>query len=98
MEGKKESCSEGNIKIKDSEADHVDHDDHKCSEEPELGLSLEKLNLGPKKKKLLVMNLNGFLLHRAHPLAKNGIPKSRAPDYEYRNFYRNIYLNSNIHF
>jgi len=53
MEAKKESCSYGNVRIKDSEADHVDHDDHK----QELCLSLEKLNLAPKKKKLLIMNL-----------------------------------------
>ncbi|CAJ2632439.1 unnamed protein product [Trifolium pratense] len=57
MEAEKKSCS---ITIKD------DHDDHKdSSEEQELSLSIEKLNLVvPKKKKLLVMNLNGFLLHR----------------------------------
>jgi len=59
-------------KISESKTQKVDHDDHK----QELCLSLEKLNLAPKKKKLLVMNLNGFLLHRAYLLAKNGIPKS----------------------
>lgn len=82
MEAKKESCSDGNIKIKDSEADHDDHDDHKS---PELDLSLEKLNLGPKKK-LLIMNLNGFLLHRARVTDKKAIPKSRTADYKYRYF------------
>ncbi|GAU16014.1 hypothetical protein TSUD_338850 [Trifolium subterraneum] len=60
MEAEKKSCS---ITTKD---DHDDNDDHKdSSEEQDLSLSLEKLNLVvPKKKKLLVMNLNGFLLHR----------------------------------
>jgi hypothetical protein len=94
MEAKKESCSEENIKIKDSEADHVDHDDHK----PELSLSLEKLNLAPKKKKLLVLNLNGFLSTWLILLLRMEFLKSRAPDHEYLNFYRNIYLNSIIHF
>jgi len=75
MDAKKKSCSDGNIKIKDSEAVHVDHHVDKCSEELELGLSLEKLNLSPKKK-LLIMNINGFLLHRAHVSDKKAIPKS----------------------
>jgi len=65
--------------------------DAKGSEEPELGLSLEKLNLGPKKK-LLIMNLNGFLLHRAHVRDKKAIPKSRTVDYKYRYFLRNTFL------
>ncbi|PNY05314.1 NLI interacting factor-like phosphatase [Trifolium pratense] len=57
MEAEKKSCS---ITIKDDRDDHKD-----SSEEQELSLSIEKLNLVvPKKKKLLVMNLNGFLLHR----------------------------------
>ncbi|WJX79424.1 hypothetical protein P8452_62544 [Trifolium repens] len=60
MEAEKKSCS---ITTKD---DHDNNDDHKdSSEEQESSLSLEKLNLVEhKKKKLLVMNLNGFLLHR----------------------------------
>jgi len=88
MDAKKKSCSDGNIKIKDSEADHVDHDDHK----PELGLSLEKLNLGPKKK-LLIMNLNGFLLHRLHVNGDNRpIPTSRTADYKYHCSLRNTFL------
>ena len=92
MEAKKESCSYGNVRIKDSEADHVDHDDHK----QELCLSLEKLNLAPKKKKLLIMNLNGFLLHRCihtyrvtdHGCYPNPILKSRTADKIHLNFLR----------
>jgi len=97
MDAKKKSCSDGNIKIKDSEADHDDHDDETGSEEPDLGLSLEKLNLGPKKK-LLVMNLNGFLLHRIHVADKKAIPKSRTADYKYRYFLRNIFSTQNKNF
>ncbi|XP_050910458.1 uncharacterized protein LOC127125701 isoform X1 [Lathyrus oleraceus] len=62
-----------------------DYDDEKDTQEPELDLSLEKLNLGPKKK-LLIMNLNGFLLHRVHVRDTKGIPKSRTADYKYRYF------------
>ncbi|TKY62046.1 putative FCP1 likey domain-containing protein [Spatholobus suberectus] len=50
-----------------------------------LDLPLEKLNLGPRKK-LLVMNLNGFLLHRVHRSVKNEIPKSRLADGRYRGY------------
>ncbi|KEH24113.1 NLI interacting factor-like phosphatase [Medicago truncatula] len=73
------------MEISKSKTLEADHDDHKSSEEPEFGLSLEKLNLGPKKK-LLIMNLNGFLLHRAHVCDKKAIPKSRTADYKYPYF------------
>jgi hypothetical protein len=81
MDAKKKSCS-----------DHDDHDDDKCSEELELGLSLEKLDFGPKKK-LLIMNINGFLLHRAHVRDKKAIPKARTADY-YKDpyFLRNTFI------
>jgi hypothetical protein len=83
MDAKKKSNSYGKIKLSDSDDDH--DDDSKNLEEPELDLSLEKLNLGPKKK-LLIFNLNGFLLHRVHLRDKKAIPKSRTPDYKYRYF------------
>jgi hypothetical protein len=85
MDAKKKSNSYGKIKLSDSDDDH--DDDSKNLEEPELDLSLEKLNLGPKKK-LLIFNLNGFLLHRVHLRDKKAIPKSRTPDYKYRYFLR----------
>ncbi|KAK2364307.1 Haloacid dehalogenase hydrolase (HAD) superfamily protein [Trifolium repens] len=77
MDAKKESCSYGDINIKD---DHKD-----LSEEQESSLSLENLNLEPKKK-LLVMNLNGFLLHRVHVRDKEALPKSRTDHYKSLNF------------
>ncbi|CAK9320138.1 unnamed protein product [Citrullus colocynthis] len=57
---------------------------NKASEEEEdgneLGLSLEKLNLGPKKK-LLIMGLGGFLCHRVcRRKGSSKIPKHRRPD------------------
>lgn len=45
----------------------------------DFGLSLEKLTLGPRKK-LLVMNLSGLLLHRAFKRDTPRIPKHRRPD------------------
>jgi hypothetical protein len=80
MDAKKESCSYGDINIK--EYDHKD-----LSEEQESSLSLENLNLEPKKK-LLVMNLNGFLLHRVHVRDKEALPKSRTDHYKSLNFLR----------
>lgn len=47
--------------------------------EDDFGLSLEKLNLGPRKK-LLVISPNGVLLHRAHLANKSSIPNARKPD------------------
>jgi hypothetical protein len=92
MEAEKKSCS---ITTKD---DHDNNDDHKdSSEEQESSLSLEKLNLVEhKKKKLLVMNLNGFLLHRLihRHILRDGryVPNpflgSRRADSESGNFLR----------
>uniref|UniRef100_A0A251VT55 Mitochondrial import inner membrane translocase subunit TIM50 n=1 Tax=Helianthus annuus TaxID=4232 RepID=A0A251VT55_HELAN len=46
----------------------------------ELNISLEKLNLGPKKK-LLVLPIGGFLVHRAHRRRPKIIPRNRKPDF-----------------
>ncbi|TKY55835.1 FCP1 likey domain-containing protein [Spatholobus suberectus] len=66
--------------ISDSEDDYEAQD-----KEKELDLPLEKLNLGPKKK-LLVMNLNGLLLHRTNRGNKGEIPRSRRPDWRSGNY------------
>ncbi|KAL2933528.1 hypothetical protein RDABS01_016647 [Bienertia sinuspersici] len=42
--------------------------------------ALEKLNIGPKKNKLIIFNLNGLLIHRAHRLNQSAIPINRIPD------------------
>lgn len=49
------------------------------------GLSLEKLNLGPRKK-LLVLSLGGLLCHRVHRDEASKIPKYRYPDATYGSF------------
>jgi hypothetical protein len=71
MEAEKKSCS---ITTIDS------------SEEQESSLSLEKLNLVEPKKKLLVINLNGFLVHKVHVSDKEALPKSRTDHYKRLNF------------
>ncbi|KAJ0088749.1 hypothetical protein Patl1_32357 [Pistacia atlantica] len=50
--------------------------------EDDVGLSLEKLNLGPKKK-LLVISPSGVLIHRAHLANNSSIPNARTPDAHY---------------
>lgn len=69
-----------------------DEDDHSDAEESkstvdDLALPLEKLNLGPeKKKKLLVIGLGGLLCHRVYRTEKLHIPKHRRPDAAYGNY------------
>ncbi|XP_076949979.1 putative FCP1 homology domain-containing protein C1271.03c [Bidens hawaiensis] len=48
-------------------------------------ISLDRLNLGPKKK-LLVIPLRGILVHRAHCSRPETIPRNRRPDFSYGNF------------
>ncbi|RDY05062.1 hypothetical protein CR513_11138, partial [Mucuna pruriens] len=77
MAGKNKKC----IKFSDSEDDEYEAEDSGTV----LDLPLEKLNIGPRKK-LLVMNCNGLLLHRVHLSVKNEIPKFRPADGHYRSF------------
>nr|KYP70945.1 hypothetical protein KK1_010186 [Cajanus cajan] len=82
MAGKNKKPIYDSVKFSDSE----DEFKYETSDsETELDLYLEKLNLGPKKK-LLVMNLNGLLLHRVHLSKKSEIPESREADGRYRSY------------
>lgn len=55
------------------------------SEAKECGLPLEKLNLGPRKK-LLVLSLGGLLCHRVHRYERANIPSFRYVDASYGSF------------
>ncbi|XP_022143931.1 uncharacterized protein LOC111013724 [Momordica charantia] len=56
-------------------------------EELHLELSLQKLNLGPKKK-LLILGLGGFLCHRVFRYDRSKFPKRRTcPDASYGSFH-----------
>ncbi|KAJ8537701.1 hypothetical protein K7X08_014241 [Anisodus acutangulus] len=61
-----------------------DYEDEKNTAEKELDLTLEKLNLGPKKK-LLVLNLGGLLVHRVHRRNRFNV-QSYEPDLICGNF------------
>nr|GFC81747.1 hypothetical protein [Tanacetum cinerariifolium] len=65
----------------------IDKDDHEDEKETgtDLGISLEKLSLGPNKK-LLVLPLGGFVVHRAHRRRPNTFPKKSRPDFVSGNF------------
>lgn len=74
--------------------DIVASDDSRNSHEEEqeenetkidLGISLDKLTLGPKKK-LLVIPLAGIIVHRGHIRSPATIPKNRRPDFSYGKF------------
>ncbi|CAH1442077.1 unnamed protein product [Lactuca virosa] len=51
----------------------------------DVGFSLDKLSLGPKKK-LLVIPLGGLIVHRAHVRERFTLPKNRRPDLSYGKF------------
>ncbi|XP_071690658.1 uncharacterized protein [Rutidosis leptorrhynchoides] len=51
----------------------------------DIDISMDKLNLGPKKK-LLVIPLGGIIVHRAHISRPSTILKNRRPDLSYGNF------------
>ncbi|KAJ9559176.1 hypothetical protein OSB04_013790 [Centaurea solstitialis] len=51
----------------------------------DLGICLDKLNRG-RKKKLLVIPLAGMIVHRAHRLGRTAFPKNRRPDFAVGNF------------
>lgn len=66
-------------------ADNSEDDEYaseKDSEQTELSSILDKLSLGPdkKKKKLLILSPNGLLLHRVHMQNLRRKPENRSPD------------------
>ncbi|MQL67703.1 hypothetical protein F6Q10_35430, partial [Streptomyces vinaceus] len=61
-----------------------DHEDEKVTGKSELDLPLEKLNLGPKKK-LLVLNLGGLLVDRVHRRHESAVRRF-TPDLAHGNF------------
>ncbi|ONH96301.1 hypothetical protein PRUPE_7G119500 [Prunus persica] len=67
------------------------------SEAKECGLPLEKLNLGPRKK-LLVLSLGGLLCHRVHRYGRANIPRFRYVDASYGSFLFFFQLVSKLEF
>lgn len=57
----------------------ADHNNDSKETGSDSGLSLEKLNLQPRKK-LLVLSLNGLLLYRVYRKNKDKFPTTRNPD------------------
>lgn len=60
-------------------ASAADHNNDNKETGSNSGLSLEKLNLQPRKK-LLVLSLNGLLLYRVYRKNKDKFPTTRNPD------------------
>ncbi|KAL9993439.1 putative FCP1 domain, HAD superfamily protein [Helianthus debilis subsp. tardiflorus] len=55
-------------------------EDNKKQTGSDLSISMDKLNLGLKKK-LIVLPITGFLVHRAFRFRQNTLPKNRQPDF-----------------
>ncbi|PWA64746.1 FCP1-like domain, HAD-like domain protein [Artemisia annua] len=74
-------------KITDAVASDDSHIDEKQENEKEAridqGISLDKLSILGRKKKLLVLPLGGIIVHRAHRIKPHAIPKNREPDFLY---------------
>ncbi|KAF8396469.1 hypothetical protein HHK36_018092 [Tetracentron sinense] len=79
-----ERTSRARLKMARYESDESD-DDYEVDKGDDCGVSLEKLNIGPRKK-LLVLNMGGLLLHRVHRSNKASIKKSRKCDLISGNF------------
>lgn len=76
-----------NLKLKNVSVSNESSDDEEEKTDVSLDISLEKLNLGPKKK-LLVIALGGLLVHRQHVREK--IPPNIRPDVYHGNFRGNL--------
>ncbi|KAL4560424.1 hypothetical protein LXL04_032575 [Taraxacum kok-saghyz] len=82
----KESKINDIVNIATDDTREEDGDDENENETRiDLGISLDKLNISPKKK-LLVLPLRGFLIHRAHLRTPSTIPKNRLPDFSYGDY------------
>ncbi|KAL6133538.1 hypothetical protein ACLB2K_065773 [Fragaria x ananassa] len=92
INGGEEDIEEEKVVLSVNEDDDSDHnsdsfgsDGNDCDTEDtgsHCGLSLQKLNLGPRKN-LLVFSLNGCLIHRVYRHDKANIPSDRSPDGTY---------------
>ncbi|EYU38606.1 hypothetical protein MIMGU_mgv1a011796mg [Erythranthe guttata] len=73
------------LKLVFSDDESSGDDDYDSGNDVDLGLSLDKLNLGPKKK-LLVLCLGGLLVHRVH-LKNQSTVRGLRPDVVYGKFW-----------
>lgn len=57
-------------------------DDKQEEEESKLELAIQKLSIldYSRKDKLIVLSLNGLLIHRVHSQDRSRIPRNRSPD------------------
>ncbi|KAI3683848.1 hypothetical protein L1987_84363 [Smallanthus sonchifolius] len=94
----KEEVVEKDVEIKNvvvASDDSVSEEEDEKETGIDLGLSMDKLKLGPKKK-LLVLPIGGFLVHRAHRRRPKTIPKRRQPDFSLGNFMSSLESRINI--
>ncbi|GFP88135.1 hypothetical protein PHJA_000957200 [Phtheirospermum japonicum] len=83
MSEKKSATSKLKLVLSD-ESSEDDEKDSGNDDDDDIGLSLDKLNLGPKKK-LLVLCLGGLLVHRVHLRNQHSV-RGLRPDVVYGKF------------
>lgn len=79
-----------NLILSESEPEDDSEPESDSEPETELGLSLEKLNLGPKKK-LLILCLGGLLVHRVH-IRDMATVRGLRPDVVYGKFLGDYFI------
>ncbi|CAH1442078.1 unnamed protein product [Lactuca virosa] len=73
-----------NIVVASEDSRRSKEEDDENETRIDLGISFDKIILRPKKK-LLVLPLRGFIVHRAH-LGSRTIPNNRLPDFSYEDY------------
>ena len=79
MAGKSEDTKKKAVLLNDSDSDSEKEKQKEVVEDDTGLLSLMNLNLGPKKK-LLVLSLGGLICHRVFHKEKTTVPIRRKPD------------------
>ncbi|KAI3683847.1 hypothetical protein L1987_84362 [Smallanthus sonchifolius] len=94
-----DSCVTKEQDVEKVASDHINEVDEKETGTAGLGVSMDKLNLGPRKK-LIVLPIGGILVHRALRHRPNTIPKNRRPDFSTGNFtvYKRPYVEGFLKF
>lgn len=89
------------LELEEEEEEDESSQDAGSQDAIELNLPFEDMHIEvplPKRKKLLIMNLNGFLMRRINFADWENNPSTRIADYIYRNFLRKLLkLNTLFH-
>ncbi|CAO2839410.1 unnamed protein product [Amaranthus hypochondriacus] len=87
------SSSSDDDEYVDSNCSSEDDKQEEEEEESKLELAIQKLSIldYSRKDKLIVLSLNGLLIHRVHSQDRSRIPRNRSPDGVYNRATRMVY-------